>query len=109
MTSQSAAGQRTLRDQFAGGPGPGQLLAEVKKALGTKKPLSVAGLKALREEYTRTLAPMRLLANEAVKLERQLSDLVNAAYGLTPAEIALMWQTAPPRMPLPGPIESSNA
>ena len=32
-------------------------------------------------------------------LERTLSHLVNRAYGLTPAEIALMWQTAPPRMP----------
>lgn len=25
--------------------------------------------------------------------------MVNAAYGLTPANVALMWQTAPPRMP----------
>jgi hypothetical protein len=30
-----------------------------------------------------------------------LSDLVNQAYALTPAEIELMWQTAPPRMSLP--------
>jgi hypothetical protein len=36
-------------------------------------------------------------------LERTLSDLVNQAYALTPAEIALMWQTAPPRMPIPPP------
>jgi hypothetical protein len=28
-----------------------------------------------------------------------LSDLVNAAFGLTPAEVKLMWDTAPPRMP----------
>jgi len=28
-----------------------------------------------------------------------VADLVNAAYGLTPEEVALMWQTAPPRMP----------
>jgi hypothetical protein len=34
------------------------------------------------------------------RLERTLSDLVNQAYGLTPAEIELMWQTAPPRMPI---------
>jgi hypothetical protein len=34
-------------------------------------------------------------------LERTLSDLVNQAYALTPAEITLMWQTAPPRMPIP--------
>jgi len=37
-------------------------------------------------------------------LERKLSDLINAAYGLTPDEVALMWRTAPPRMPL-DPVE----
>ena len=31
--------------------------------------------------------------------EKQVSDLVNKAYGLTPEEIELMWKTAPPRMP----------
>jgi len=36
---------------------------------------------------------------EALKLEKQLSDLVNKAYELTPEEIGLMWKTAPPRMP----------
>ena len=32
-------------------------------------------------------------------------------YGLTPAEIALMWQTAPPRMPIPppGPFPAASA
>jgi hypothetical protein len=29
-------------------------------------------------------------------LEHRLSDLVNAAYGLTPEEVRLMWDTAPP-------------
>ena len=45
--------------------------------------------------------PSRALAAETLALERTLSDLVNQAYALTPAEIALMWQTAPPRMPIP--------
>jgi len=44
--------------------------------------------------------PARQAAAEIVALERKLSDLVNAAYGLTPDEVALMWRTAPPRMPL---------
>jgi hypothetical protein len=35
-----------------------------------------------------------------LKLERTLSDLVNQAYALTPAEIELVWQTAPPRIPI---------
>jgi hypothetical protein len=47
--------------------------------------------------------PARALAAETLELERALSDLVNQAYALTPAEIALMWQTAPPRMPMPRP------
>jgi hypothetical protein len=51
----------------------------------------------LRDEYTRTIAPARALAAETFKLERTLSDLVNQAYALTPAEIDLMWKTAPPR------------
>jgi hypothetical protein len=43
---------------------------------------------------------MRLLAGGALKLEQQISDLVNAAYGLTPEEINGMWKPAPPRMPV---------
>jgi hypothetical protein len=47
--------------------------------------------------------PTRSLAAETLPLERTLSDLVNQAYALNPAEITLMWQTAPPRMPVPLP------
>jgi hypothetical protein len=54
----------------------------------------------LRHEYARTLEPARALAAETLALERTFSDLVNQAYALTPAEIALMRQTAPPRMPI---------
>jgi hypothetical protein len=39
------------------------------------------------------------LAAEALRLEQEVAALVNAAYGLTAEEVALMWQTAPPRMP----------
>jgi len=78
-------------------------IAEVKHIRGKKHPLTAAGLQALREEYARTIAPARTRAAEALKLERDLSDLVNQAYGLTTEEIALMWATAPPRMPIPKP------
>ena len=80
------------------------LVAEVKKLRGKSKPLTAAALKALRDEDAHTLAPARILATEALTLERQLSDLVNAAYGLTPAEVQLMWDTAPPRMPIAPPM-----
>ena len=76
-------------------------VSEVKRIRGKKQPLTSAGLHALRDEYTRTIEPARALAAETLTLERTLSDLVNQAYALTPAEIALMWQTAPPRMPIP--------
>jgi hypothetical protein len=51
----------------------------------------------------RTVEPARLLEAEALQLEDRLHDLVNAAYGLTPDEVRLMWDTAPPRMPVPRP------
>ena len=79
------------------------LVTEVKRIRGKKQPLTAACVQGLRQEYTRTIAPARALAAETLKLECALSDLVNQAYGLTPAEINLMWQTAPPRMPIPPP------
>ena len=78
-------------------------VAEVQKARGKKNPLTSAGLRSIREEYTRTIEPARLMAAEALQLEYRLHDLVNAAYGLTPEEVRLMWDTAPPRMPIPRP------
>jgi hypothetical protein len=57
----------------------------------------------LWDEYTRTIEPARARAGEALNLERTLSDLVNQAYALTLTQTALMWQTAPPRMPIPPP------
>lgn len=75
-------------------------VVEVKKARGRKNPLSAAGLRSLRDEHARTIAPAQRLAAEALTLEHHLSDLINAAYGLTPDEVALMWATAPPRMPI---------
>ncbi len=75
-------------------------VAEVKRLRGKKNPLSAAGLRNLRDEYDRTIGPARRLGADSVQLERQLSDLVNEAYGLTRDEVRLLWETAPPRMPL---------
>lgn len=78
-------------------------VAEVRKARGKGKTLTAAALKALRDEHAGIIAPARALAAEASALERRLSELVNAAYGLTPDDVRLMWETAPPRMPLTPP------
>jgi hypothetical protein len=76
------------------------LVSEVRQVRGKKKPLSAAALRNLREEHARTVAPFSERLREAERLEVELSDLVCQAYGLTEEEIELMWQTAPPRMPL---------
>ena len=78
--------------------------AEVKKACGRAKPLSVADVKRLKGEHVVAVVPLQTLAGEAVDLERRVSDLVNAAYGLTPEEVAPMWRTAPPRIPGEPPV-----
>jgi hypothetical protein len=78
-------------------------IAEVKKLRGKKKPLSLAALRSLREEHANTFVPAQVLAAEAQALEQQVSDLVNEAYGLTAEEVRLMWETAPPRMPIAQP------
>jgi hypothetical protein len=62
--------------------------------------LSPVALRDLRETFAAYSGQVRVLSSEADTLEQRLSDLVNVAYGLTPAEIDLMWRTAPPRMPI---------
>ena len=62
--------------------------------------LSPAALKGLQSGYSEQIAPIQQDKAEALALERKLSDLINAAYGLTPEETALLWATAPLRMPL---------
>lgn len=77
-----------------------EFVAEVKKRRGRKNPLTVAGLKALRDEYAETLSPVISTTGEATRLEQAISNAVNNAFGLTPEQVDLMWKTAPPRMPL---------
>jgi hypothetical protein len=65
-------------------------VGEVKRSRGKKLPLTGTGVNALRDEYAHTLEPSRALAAENFDLERTLTDLVNQADGLTPAEIGLL-------------------
>lgn len=79
---------------------PDEFVTAVRTALPKSRKWSAAEIARLKQEYADTLVPARNAAAEILALERKLSDLVNAAYGLTPDEVALMWRTAPPRMPL---------
>ncbi len=88
--SELAEVHRLEADEFVGA---------VRRALPKSRKLSAADIARLKQEHATTVEPARLAAAEVLRLERRLSDLVNEAYGLTPEEVALMWSTAPPRMP----------
>ena len=60
-------------------------------------------MKRLRDGHAASVVPLKRLAGEANALDRRVSDLVNAAFGLTPDEVKLLWATAPPRMPIAPP------
>jgi hypothetical protein len=75
-------------------------VSAVRAALPRGRKWTAAEISRLKHEYADILIPARKAAADMLALERKLSDLVNAAYGLTPDEVALMWRTAPPRMPL---------
>ena len=70
-----------------------------RDSLPKKRKLTASEIQELRKEHAVILEPARLTQAEIFKLERELSKLVNNAYGLTPEETKLMWRTAPPRMP----------
>jgi hypothetical protein len=74
-------------------------VAAIRKALPKRQRLSAADIQRLKHEHVQTVQPARDAALQSLALEHKLSDLVNAAYGLTPDDIKLMWDTAPPRMP----------
>ena len=87
-----------LREPFA--LSSDQFLEQIRKARGARKPLSGAAVHIMREEYAKTVLPIQEMLRKAERIEWQLNDLVNEAYGLTPDDVRLMWATAPPRMPL---------
>ncbi len=81
-----------------------QFAQALRAALPTRRrTLSSAAVAAIRAEHATTIAPMAAKLAEAARHEAALSAAVNHAYGLTPEEEALMWATAPPRMPIPPP------
>lgn len=77
-------------------------VAEVKKRRAGTSTVTAGELRRLRDEFDHVVTPLREGAREALRLEAEVSNLVNEAYGLTPEEVDLLWRTAPPRMPLVG-------
>ena len=75
-----------------------EFLAVLKKA-GLKHP-SPATLQHLTRTFESESAALRSNRADALSLERELDELILKIYKLTPDEIALLRQTAPPRSPL---------
>jgi hypothetical protein len=54
-----------------------QFVEQFRKARGVRKPLSAAGLQAVREVFVQTVQPVQAALREAERLEWRLNDLVN--------------------------------
>ena len=81
----------------------------VKGGLEKGRKLTALEVNELKREYGTTLAPAIKSRLEIKQFEGSISDIVNAAYGLSQEEIALLWRSAPPRMPFtPAAIEESS-
>ena len=66
------------------------------KGLPKLRPAELGDLRGLHEAES---LPIIRREQAIARIERQLSDLVNEAYGLTDKDIATLRDTAPPRMP----------
>jgi hypothetical protein len=77
-----------------------ECVAEVRKrrpkGASRLTPQAIAELAKTHRHYADT---DRARAASIHELEQELSALVNQCYGLTDADIDLLWRTAPPRMP----------
>ena len=75
-----------------------EFLAVLKKA-GLKHP-SPTTIQHLSKTFESESAWLRSNRADALRLERELDELILKVYTLTPDEIILLRQTAPPRSPL---------
>jgi hypothetical protein len=78
---------------------PDAFVTVLQAALPRRRKLTAGDIADLKREHGATIEPARAARRTMFALEQQLSELVNSAYGLTADEVALMWDTAPPRMP----------
>jgi hypothetical protein len=74
-------------------------VAEVVKRRGRKPLMSPAALKQLRALFQSEAPPVMERRATIRGHEEKIAAAVEAAYGLTKTERALLWETAPPRMP----------
>lgn len=78
---------------------PDTFVTLTQSAMPRKTRLTAKDITELKREFSATIEPARAQRRMIFAIEQELSALVTSAYGLTSDEIALMWETAPPRMP----------
>ena len=74
-----------------------EVLARRPRGGSALRPAQVADLRSVHAEEAEA---MRRRRAEMLGLERRLATLVMEAYKLSAADVRLMWETAPLRMPL---------
>jgi len=72
----------------------------VQTTLARRYRLTARDIADSKKEHSVTVEPPREARRRIFTLERQISGLAHSAYGLTAEEVALLWATAPPRMPV---------
>jgi hypothetical protein len=91
-------------------PNADAFVTRLRAALPKKQKLTATDIAEMKREYVETIEPAKLSLDEIFTLENKVSALVNKAYDLTSEEAALMWRTAPPRMPFtPSGLTSTDA
>ena len=78
---------------------PDAFVTAAQNAVPRRRRLTASDIAELRREHDATIEPAKASRRTIFGLEQRVSDLVNAAYRVTAAEVALLWETAPPRMP----------
>ena len=75
-------------------------VSEVKRRRGGGNEVGSRELSRLRSEYNDAVPQLAQWATRSHDLELAVAAEVHRAYGLTEADVRLLWSTAPPRMPL---------
>jgi hypothetical protein len=74
-------------------------VAQVRKRRSPRGRLTAADVQHLRAEFVRVAPALMASDEEQRRIEREIAILVEGAFRMSPADVDLIWSTAPPRMP----------
>lgn len=97
--SQSLADELLVAESFE------SLLGVIKEKAVAAGEIEPRKMSTYRDYFKEFAEPYTQKLKEMEKLERSLSDLVISSFGLTQDDVKVLWDTAPPRMPLVEPMD----